>query len=94
MELNGKTALVTGGTDGIGARMIRQLRDKGVNVITSGRDPARCAATRADGFEVIEADLSLPEGVAALLAAVAERDRKSTRLNSSHIQKSRMPSSA
>ena len=32
-------------------------------------------------------DISLPEGARA-------RDRKSTRLNSSHIQKSRMPSSA
>ena len=30
----------------------------------------------------------------ALLAAAALLDRKSTRLNSSHIQKSRMPSSA
>ena len=28
------------------------------------------------------------------LSEVLERDRKSTRLNSSHIQKSRMPSSA
>ena len=28
------------------------------------------------------------------LSGVAEKDRKSTRLNSSHIQKSRMPSSA
>ena len=31
---------------------------------------------------------------AATFARDAERDRKSTRLNSSHIQKSRMPSSA
>ena len=31
---------------------------------------------------------------ARMCAAVARRDRKSTRLNSSHIQKSRMPSSA
>ena len=31
---------------------------------------------------------------AAVLAGEIERDRKSTRLNSSHIQKSRMPSSA
>lgn len=73
MQLNGKTALVTGGTDGIGARLIRQLRAKGVTVITSGRNPERCAATRADGFEVIEADLSQPAGVAALLAAVQGR---------------------
>lgn len=73
MQLSGKIALVTGGTDGIGAQLIRQLRDKGVKVITSGRNPERCAATRAEGFEVIEADLSTAAGVAALISAVQGR---------------------
>lgn len=73
MQLSDKTALVTGGTDGIGAHLIWQLRDKGVTVITSGRSAERCAATRADGFEVIEADLSAPQGVAALVAGVQGR---------------------
>lgn len=73
MRLSGKTVLVTGGTDGIGAQLIRQLRGKGATVITHGRNPARVAATRAEGFEVIEADLSVPEGVEALLAALADR---------------------
>ncbi|MFM5916619.1 MAG: SDR family oxidoreductase [Novosphingobium sp.] len=73
MQLSGKTALITGGTDGIGAELIRQLRDKGVTVITQGRNPDRVAATRADGFEVIEADLSSAEGVRAVIDAVAGR---------------------
>lgn len=73
MELSGKTILVTGGTDGIGARLIRQLRDKGATVITSGRNPDRVAETRAAGFEVVEGDLSTREGLDALLAAVAGR---------------------
>jgi uncharacterized oxidoreductase len=73
MQLQGKTALVTGGTDGIGAQLIRQLRDKGVTVITQGRNPERCAATRDDGFEVIEADLGNKAGVDAVLAAVQGR---------------------
>ncbi len=73
MQLQGKVALVTGGTDGIGAELIRQLRDKGVSVITSGRNPERVAATRAAGFEVIEADLSTIEGVAELLAGLGDR---------------------
>ena len=34
------------------------------------------------------------EGIAAQAVCLIEQDRKSTRLNSSHIQKSRMPSSA
>lgn len=73
MQLAGKTILVTGGTDGIGAQMIRQLRDKGAAVITSGRTAERVAATREAGFETIEADLATPDGVAALTSAVAGR---------------------
>ena len=41
----------------------------------------------------MEAPVAFGFVLAAVLAAVV-RDRKSTRLNSSHIQKSRMPSSA
>ncbi len=73
MNLSGKTILVTGGTDGIGAKFIRQLRDKGAEVITQGRNPKRVAATRADGFEVVEADLSTLSGVETMLKAVAGR---------------------
>lgn len=73
MQLQGKTALVTGGTDGIGAQLIRQLRDKGVTVITQGRNAERCAATRADGFEVIQTDLGKWAGLTRLLKAVEGR---------------------
>lgn len=73
MQLSGKVALVTGGTDGIGAQLIRQLRDKGATIVTSGRDPARIAATRAAGFEVIAADLSTVHGVDALIEGLADR---------------------
>ena len=73
MQLQGKTVLVTGGTDGIGGHLIRQLRGKDATVITQGRNPQRCAATRSDGFEVIEADLGNPAGVEAVLTAVSGR---------------------
>lgn len=73
MQLAGKTVLVTGATDGIGAHLIRQLRSKGATVIASGRNPERCAATRADGFEVIQADLSSPAGVDTLLVGLGDR---------------------
>lgn len=73
MDLAGKTALVTGGTDGIGGHLVRQLRALGASVITHGRNADRVAATRAGGFEVIEADLSTQAGVDTLLAAVAGR---------------------
>jgi len=73
MQLSGKTALVTGGTDGIGAELIRQLRAKGVTVITQGRNAERVAATRADQFEVIAADLSNSVGIRTLIDGLAGR---------------------
>lgn len=73
MQLSGKTALVTGGTDGIGAQLIGQLRAKGATVVASGRSAERIAATRSAGFEVIEADLSTAAGVEALLAGLGGR---------------------
>ena len=73
MNLSGKTALVTGGTDGIGAELIRQLKAKGATIVTSGRNPERIAATRTAGFEVIAADLSTLAGVEALVAGLNGR---------------------
>lgn len=73
MKLSGKTALVTGGTDGIGRQIALQLREKGATVIVTGRDPERLAAARADGFEAIGADLATPAGVDELAAAMNGR---------------------
>jgi uncharacterized oxidoreductase len=73
MQLAGKTILVTGGTDGIGKELIHQLRNKGALVITQGRNAARVAASQADGFEVIAADLSNQTGIETLVKAVEGR---------------------
>ena len=73
MKLAGKTALVTGGTDGIGREIAGQLKAKGATVIVSGRDPGRLAVARAEGFETIGADLSTPAGIDTLTAAMAGR---------------------
>lgn len=73
MKLSGKTALVTGGTDGIGRQIAVQLREKGATVIITGRDPERLAAARADGFEAIGADLATSAGVDDLAAAMRGR---------------------
>ncbi len=62
MDLQGKTALVTGGTDGIGLALARALRTRGARVIICGRDPARLAAAHAEGLEAIAADLSTEAG--------------------------------
>jgi NAD(P)-dependent dehydrogenase (short-subunit alcohol dehydrogenase family) len=47
MELEGKRALVTGGTSGIGREVANQLAALGAEVLTSGRDAARGAETVA-----------------------------------------------
>ncbi len=73
MQLGGKTILLTGGTDGIGLRLARQLRAKGASVTVTGRTPARIAAAEEEGFAVIPADLTGPEGVEAVVAALGTR---------------------
>ena len=74
MKIDGKTALVTGGTDGIGLQLARQLWAKGASVIVCGRDSERLASMREQGFDAIQADLSSAQGCDALLAAVSGRE--------------------
>jgi uncharacterized oxidoreductase len=71
MELKGKAALVTGGSDGIGLQIARHLKAAGAEVTVVGRDPARLAAALAEGFDAITADLSTAAGCDALIAALA-----------------------
>jgi uncharacterized oxidoreductase len=73
MEIKGKTALVTGGTDGIGIEIARHLKAGGATVIVAGRNPARLEAAQSEGFEPIAADLSDVAGCDALVAALAGR---------------------
>lgn len=74
MNLNGKTILLTGGTDGIGRELAAQLKAKGAEVIVTGRTPDRIAAAKAAGYEVIAADLSSQAGVDLVLDAVMGRE--------------------
>lgn len=74
MQLAGKTVLLTGGSAGIGREMARQMQANGARVMITGRNRERLDAMRAEGFEVLEADLSNPEGVDALLAAIGDAE--------------------
>ncbi len=74
MQLAGKTILLTGGSDGIGRELARQLKEEGAAVIVHGRNAERLAAMAVEGFQTVQADLSLQAGVTSLLAAVAGRD--------------------
>jgi NAD(P)-dependent dehydrogenase (short-subunit alcohol dehydrogenase family) len=77
-SLAGKTALVTGGSRGIGAMIARGLLDAGATVIISSRKAPELNAARdqlAGNGEVtaIPADVSSVEGARSLAAQVAER---------------------
>ncbi|MEU1470248.1 oxidoreductase [Streptomyces sp. NPDC005761] len=68
-ELTGKRALVTGGSRGIGAAVVRQLRDAGAEVLTTAR-----SATGAlpEGVTFVEADVRTQAGAETLAAAARE----------------------
>ena len=75
MRLEGKTALVTGGTTGIGLAAARLFHDEGARVIVTGRNAATLAKARAQLHgvaDVLESDAGDPAAIAALFARVAK----------------------
>ncbi|MFP6578349.1 MAG: SDR family oxidoreductase [Myxococcota bacterium] len=78
-SLEGRTALVTGGTRGIGLMIARGFVQAGARVIVASRRAAACEETAAELSEQgtcvgIKADLGSEAGCNALAAEVAERE--------------------
>src|SRR5262245_31288560 len=68
-EFNGKRALVTGGTKGIGEAIVNRLVQSGASVIATARSvPAGVAAER-----FIKADVSTRQGTDHVIEATLER---------------------
>src|ERR1700704_4560944 len=69
-ELQGKRALVTGGTKGIGEAVVAALREAGATVLTTARSRPQ-GAVQAEHF--VTADVTTAEGSAMVAAAVRDR---------------------
>ncbi|MFJ6139735.1 SDR family oxidoreductase [Kitasatospora sp. NPDC092286] len=67
--LEGKRAVVTGGSRGIGAAIVQNLLDAGATVVTSARNPTEHTPSAAT---FVRADLSTPDGVRGFAAAALE----------------------
>lgn len=72
LELEGKRALVTGGTKGVGAAVVVALREAGVRVLKT----ARKRPEQVSEAEFIAADVSTAEGCAAVADAVRKTSRR------------------
>ncbi|MEU6480341.1 SDR family oxidoreductase [Streptomyces sp. NPDC047017] len=68
-ELAGQRALVTGGTRGIGAAVVRGLLDAGAEVLTTARS---AASTAPEGAAFVAADVRTRAGAEALATAARE----------------------
>ncbi|OKI04768.1 short-chain dehydrogenase [Streptomyces sp. CB02923] len=68
-ELAGKRALVTGGTRGIGAAVVRRLLDAGAEVLTTARS---ATGTVPEGAAFVAADVRTRAGAEALAATAQE----------------------
>ncbi|NIB40499.1 SDR family oxidoreductase [Pseudomaricurvus alkylphenolicus] len=84
-SLEGRTALITGGTSGIGLMMARSLMLAGARVILVGRNPENCQQKISElndtirtspTAEFISADLSSEEGLDILVTKLISRTEK------------------
>lgn len=93
LRLDGKRALITGATKGIGADIARAFASAGADLVLSGRDEAELSSARlalADEFGVqirtAAVDLADPDGPAQLAgAAVAEFDGLDVLVNNAGV---------
>jgi NAD(P)-dependent dehydrogenase (short-subunit alcohol dehydrogenase family) len=75
INLAGRTAVVTGGSRGIGLAVVRQLAASGAQVITGAKSPSPEieALTRDQRVVFVETDLAGPGGPAQLVATAGDR---------------------
>ncbi|MEL7495442.1 MAG: glucose 1-dehydrogenase [Cyanobacteria bacterium J06554_11] len=74
-DLTGKTALVTGGSTGIGLATAKLLAERGARVLITGRNATRLAeaAKSIPGLEALVSDAGDPEQINALAKEIVDR---------------------
>jgi NAD(P)-dependent dehydrogenase (short-subunit alcohol dehydrogenase family) len=72
--LRGKTALVTGGTQGIGGAVARQLAALGAHVIAAGLPPFAHEEFEGTGITLVEMNVASEDSVRAVLANITQLD--------------------
>ena len=74
MTLQGKRAIVLGGSSGIGLAATNQLASEGVSVVAASRNPQRAQQSVRAGVELQVCDVQDREALRALFAASAPFD--------------------
>ena len=75
-ELNGKVALITGATGGIGGAIAKRMKDAGATVVVSGRSMDKLNAQFDDSYVKIPIDLAADNGAVDLVNAAIETKKK------------------
>ena len=75
LDLEGRVAVVTGASRGIGLAVTRALAGEGVRVVAGARasSPELDELAKTSSVEVVEVDLAEPAGPARLVAAAGDR---------------------
>ena len=77
LGLDGRTAIVTGGSRGLGAAMVAAFLEEGANVLTCARDAGHLQTLaerlQSDRLQVMAADVSQEGTAEAVVAACVER---------------------
>ena len=87
-DWSGKTVVITGANRGLGLEFARQLHEAGADVIATARRPEAATELNALGVRVEQLDVTDPESVAALKAAIGD-DPVDVLLNNAGIFPSR-----
>ena len=97
MELQGKIAIVTGGSRGIGAEIAREIARGGADVVIGYRSQAAAATAVVDEIAAaggtawaVEGDVATVEGCEALIAAAVERGGPQILVNNAGITDDRL----